>query len=310
MKRISKQFRISMFGISGLFVLAAAGCNQTNDTRTSAAGRDEVSTAPASAEVSDPQQAVRAYIRAVHTVRGAGPVALAVDGHNIVSDLKFGSASQFVGLHDPKVKIHAAADHKITVTDAAGKTIGGPLSLDLERGEDVTVVIGGTPGNITLTPFEHTNRGSKAGMAKLAVLHSDPALPEVSLQLDDKAQPNDIGYGQVTRYLEVAPGQHTLRAQYDKALAGVVDADRAGAPASPPRPAGVTGKSIVSLTQPLNLKAGEVYSVIVFADANGLPALRLLEDKFRPALIRAPDANATTTQNEEATAAANHNAAG
>lgn len=278
--------------VPGLLI-TAAGCNSARDNNSpgTTSVQTEAATAPVSAEVSDPQQAVRAYVRTVHTVPGAGPVSLAIDGTPVVDNIAFGNASEFVGLHDPKVKINATRDHQITAVNADGKILAGPLLLDLDRGEDVTIVIGGSPSNVTLTPFEHTNRGSDMGQAKLAVLHADKSLPELTLQVDGKARPNDIGYGQVTQYFNVQPGQHTLKVQYDKSLAGIVDVDKVGAPASRPRPVGVKGSVQTTLTQPLNMAAGEVYSVLVYADAKGFPKLRLLEDKFRPALIRAPDAN-------------------
>ncbi len=274
--------------VPGLLLLAA-GCNQARDDGTPAttAGAEPASTAPA--EVSDPGRAVPAYVRAVHTVRGAGPVSVAIDGTTVMENLALGEASEFIGVHDPKVKIHATRAHQITVAGADGKTLAGPLALDLERGEDITVVVGGAPGRITLTPFEHTNRGSSTrGQAKLAVLHADKALPEVGISLDGKAQPGDIGYGEVTKYFDVAPGKHMLKVHYDKSLIGIVDISRRPGIQSPP--SAVRANSIVAMTRPLNLQEGEVYSAILYADATGLPHLRLLEDKFRPALIRAPDA--------------------
>lgn len=145
-----------------------------------------------SIEVSDPHELVRAFVRAVHMVPGAGPVTVNVNGKAIATNLAFGDASEFVGLQGDKVKIHATRDHQITVTNADNKALGTPLPVDMERGEDVTIVIGGAPGKVTLTPFEHTSRGPEADQAKVAVLHADRTLGDVAISVDGKNWPGDI----------------------------------------------------------------------------------------------------------------------
>lgn len=276
-------------------LLTVAGCNQNPPGTAQTAATNSIDTVqPAAAEVTEPNQPVRAYVRAVHTVRGAGPVALAVDGENIVNDLRFGDTSEFVGVHGDKVKIHSTKAHQISVVDAANKTVAGPLSVDLERGEDVTIVLGGALGKITLKAFEHTNRGADFERAKVAVLHTDKALPEIGIAVDGKNWPGDIGYGEVTGYKALAPGAHTMKVMYDKSLVGIVDIDRRPG-ISPPPPVGIRANSLITLTQPLSLEAGKVYSVIVYADAGGQPKLHFLEDKFVPPLIRAPDAATSGT---------------
>jgi hypothetical protein len=79
---------------------------------------------------------------------------------------------------------------------------------------------------------------------------------------------------------------------YDKSLFGIVDVDRQPG-ASPPPPVAVKTTNLVTLTQPLDLEADKVYSVIVYQDAKDLPRLRLIEDKFEPALVRAEDVKTT-----------------
>lgn len=271
-------------------LLVAAGCNQGTQSGNDP-GINNIEPAPAA--VTEPNTPAAAYVRAVHTVRGAGPVTVTIDGQPAIADLAFGRASDFIGVHGEKVKIHSTQDHQITVVDAAGKTIGGPLPVDLERGEDFTVVIGGTPGKLTLTPFEHTNRGPDNENAKLAVLHADRTLPEVAIAIDSKNWTGDIGYGEVTGYRVVAPGRHTLSVMYDKTLVGILDLDRKPG-ISPPPPVGVRATNLIALKQPMELEAGKVYSVILHADANGRPKLYFLEDKFVPALIRQPDIGTPT----------------
>lgn len=276
-------------------IVALAGCSSTGQYQTAPeeqiAANPTAAPGPAPVAVTDPAQPVRAFVRAVHTVRGVGPVSLAIDGEPVASGLAFSEATSFIGVPGEKVKIHSGMPHQITVLGEGDKVLGGPLAVDLERGEDVSVVVGGSPGKITLSAFEHTNRGSARDAAKIAVLHTDPTLPEVTVLMDNKRRPGDIGFGELTGYQRVAPGAHTLKVMYDRSLVGIVDADRVPG-ASPPPPVAVRGKSLTTLSQSVDLRAGKVYSVLVYADANGRPALRFLEDKFEPTLIRAPEVGA------------------
>ena len=290
---------INIFWMVPGLLIAATGCNQSGTGTPETAGGFKQVPEP-SVAVTNPGEPVRAYVRAVHAVPGAGPVTVSIDGHPIVNDLAFGSASEFVGLQGEKIKIHATRDHKITVTDANDTTLGTPLSVDLERGEDVTVVIGGAPGKVTLTPFEHTNRGADPDQAKIAVMHADKTLPEVSITVDGKSWPGDISFGEVTGYRELAAGQHTMKVMYDKTLVGIVDVDRRPG-ASPPPPVAVRATNLITLTHQLNLQDGKVYSVVVYGDAGGTPKLRFIEDKFVPALVRAPDAGVAPATNADGT---------
>lgn len=292
-KKLRLDSRSKLLIVSAL-LLVVSGCNQTPQNATTSADGVE----PAPAEVTDPHEPAPAYVRAVHTVRGAGPLALAIDDKKLIGDLTFGAASDFVGLHGEKIEVKDDRDYRVTVLDAAGKAVGGPKKIDLDRGEDVTIVIGGTPGKITLETFDHDSHGATPEAAKLAVLHADPALPEIEIAIDNDRWKGDLEFGEVTDYRKVASGAHTMRVTYDKSRIGIVDDDDR---ADDSAPATVRSRTAVTLNQALNLEAGKVYSVIAFQDSNDLPKLRVLEDKFVPALARSPEAGSPTVAGNAAT---------
>jgi hypothetical protein len=108
--------------------------------------------------------------------------------------------------------------------------------------------------------------------------------------VDGKDWNGDLDFGEVSGYHHLTPGVHSLTVSYDKTLVKTI------APKATP-PVKVEASNFVMLTQPLDLQADKVYSVVAYADAAGLPALHLLEDKFDPALVRAPETGPAPPEN-------------
>lgn len=257
------------------------GCNTQNQqtATTTQAAPTAAPTAP------KPQ----AWVRGVHVVPGAGSVMIAVNGKTITPQFGYGNACDFVAVEPGKLKI--------TAMGANGKSIAGPMPIELERGEDMTVVVNGVPGDTALLPFKHKNGGPEKGQAKVAFMHAAKALPAVDVLINNDRYRGDVDYGVATDYKILNTGRHAMQIQYSKSLPTtpaptpiLLPGTKVIATIPAPKP-----QASITLTQELDLGPDKVYSVIVFQDAAKLPKLRLLEDKFAATLQRAPESGAQAT---------------
>ncbi len=175
----------------GMMATAAlAGCNGANTGGTAPSGaQGGVSggaqggaqgsgAAPAAPSASRPGLPAPGYVRAVHVVPGIQSLAVDVkpspnsDSGSILVGLDYGSsASSFSALQPGKLKIYAKSKD--------GKTsLAGPMPVNLDKGEDVTVVVNGVPGDVAMLPFEHKNGGPAANKGKIAFLHAAMPCPK------------------------------------------------------------------------------------------------------------------------------------
>lgn len=275
--------------------LLIAGCaqNQTPTASTTTTGNAS-NAAPVSAATTQPEKPVRGYLRALHAVPGAGTLSLTADAQKFASS-DYGDATSFEGIRAEKVKISAFGGD--------GKKVAGPMTMNLDGGEDVTVLVTGIPGDIVLLPWKHKNGGPQKGKAKIAFVHSAKALPAMEFFVDGKSFRRNIKFGIATDYTLLNPGKHLLQVSYDKSLASqivqteqpqIVTKDTAGNVLSVESPTPIQSEikrsQIVSLTQYVDLAAGKVYSVAVFTGAEKMPKVRLMEDKFAAELKNAKTA--------------------
>lgn len=258
---------------SGL-AIALAGCNVTDKEGVTVSPETVgVPQAGAPPEVTDPNKDVRAYVRVLHLVPEAGAVTLMLDGKAVGDAVTYESVSDYTGLGGEKTDINSTGKHSFTLAGADGQTLGSPLEVDLTKGEDVTIVVSGTPSDLTVTPYKHTAK-LEAGQSRLALLYSsqlgpnDKVGPTIDVMLDDKMLQNMVKSGEGLDYQNVAPGAHTL-----KVMAGTE----------------------TPLTKEVDMIAEESYTAVVYKDAAGKAALKLLNDKFVPTLVRAPSATTETT---------------
>ncbi len=253
---------------SGLALLTA-GCSdaiQRNDRTDIPPATVDVVSPGAPPSVSEPSHDTRAYVRVLHLVPEAGPVSLMLNGKSIIDSVAYETASDYVGLGDDKTDINTTGKHEFTLAGADGKPLGDPVAVDLAKGEDVTLMVSGMPGKLTVTPYHHTAKPT-ARTARLALLYTphlgpdDKLGPNLDVMLDDKVMQNAVKAGEGIAYQDVEPGIHKLK---------------------------VMSGQDVALTQPLDLQAGNSYSVIVYKDKAGKAAIKMLPDKFLPDLINAP----------------------
>ncbi len=290
------KFPLALAGVALLGVLA--GCNSSTPTQTPVASTstEADNVAPAPAAVSQPAEKARGYLRALNAVPGTGQLSLTADGQKFAMPA-YTNVSDFEGVEAEKIEVSAYGSD--------GKKVSGPMPLDLDKGEDITVLVAGIPGDVVLIPWKHKNGGPEAGKSKVAFVHSAKALPPVEIKLDGDTLRSDVEFGVATDYQSIAPGAHTFQIIYDKSIEPQIvevrsptvitkDADGKVLNVEQPTPARtvIPRKELVTLTQKVDLVAGKVYSVAVFRDGRELPKIKIMEDKFVPTTVRADDAPA------------------
>ncbi len=273
MQKVIKHRMLASVALAAGLMVVATGCNTKDNTAVDIAPSTVgVEQAGAPPSVTDPNQDVRGYVRVLHLVPEAGPVSLMLDGKSIIDSVAYDNTSDYVGLGGDKVDINSTAKHQFTLAGADGKQLGDAIAVDLTKGEDVTLIVSGTPSQLTVTPYDHTAK-PMSGTSRLALLYSpqlgpnDAIGPNIDVMLDDKMLKNAVKPGEGIAYQDVTPGAHTLK---------------------------VMSGTEMDLSLALDMNDDNSYTVVVHKDAAGKAALKLLTDKFVPTLVRAPS---VTTEN-------------
>ena len=274
-----------------LCALALAGCNSSPQ-------QTPVATAPETATVTQttnapeavaarPEQATGVFVRGIHVVPGAGEIELRDGDNSLMKGVTFGTASSFV---EVPIKGEKGTKLEISAFGDGNTHASGPMPVDVIGGEDLSVVVNGVPGDIEMMPFKHKNHGSTPGKAKIAFLHAAKGLPGVDIMVDGKPFRKDVKYGINTDYETMAPGRHEMKVAYTETTSADKIPTPVAAKDAPPAPeVMVKQRQKVTLTQDLDLTAGQVYSITVYYDDKHLPRLLLAQDKFVPTLKNAPE---------------------
>lgn len=194
----------------------------------------------------------------------------------------FGNASQFVAI-EPGERV------QISAVGAGNSRVSGPMPVDLEAGDDLTVIVNGVPGDVALLPFKGQSGGPQAGKSKISFAHAAKELGDIEIKIDGARYRADVDYGDGTDYKTLEPGRHNFSIAYSRPAKA--------APAPTPtlvpnqistQPTPFRPRENVTLTQPADLAAGKVYTLVIFYDAAKNPKARLLEDRFADTLQNAP----------------------
>jgi hypothetical protein len=163
------------------------------------------------------------------------------------------------------------------------------MPVDLESGDDLTVMVNGIPGDVALLPFKGKSGGPQAGQAKIAFAHAAKGLNPIEISIDGARFRGGVEYGVATDYKVLPPGRHKLVVSYDRPSAvaaaptPTLVPNQISAQPTPARP-----REQVTLQQEAPLDAGKVYTLVVFYTAGKQPRVRLLEDRFADTLQYAP----------------------
>ena len=224
----------------------------------------------------------KAFVRGVHVVPGIGPVTLKLDEVKLDQPFDVANASSFVAITPEK-------NLKITAIGTGNNVVSGPMPVDLEAGEDLTVVVNGVSGDVALLPLKTDSGGPDAEKAKLSILHAAKGLNALKVEIDGKPFRGDVDYGEDTDYKTLAPGTHKLQITYSRqAAATPMPTPTLMVNQISKQPTPLQPREQITLTAPLDVAAGKVYSAVVYYDLQKLPQLKVLEDRFADTLKDAP----------------------
>jgi hypothetical protein len=202
-------------------------------------------------------QTGNARLRVLHASPDAPAVDIYVDGSKAVSNLAFGSITDYVSV--------SAGNHAIKVFPASANGTGTPVidvpSLAVDSGKDYTVAAEGKVANIEAKVFVDNNAAPAAGKAHIRVVHLSPDAPNVDIFAEGAGVvvPN-LAFKAASDYLPLAAGSYNLQVR-------------------------AAGSSTAVLSLPsTNLEAGKVYTAFAIGLAAGDPALsvKLTTDATAP----------------------------
>lgn len=176
-----------------------------------------------------------AYLRIVHASPDAPTVEAYLDGQQVVSALKFTTASPYVSV--------SAGSHRLQAM-AAGSGPGGKglidTTIDLQSGQAYTVVAADTQVKMTSIVVSDITATVPDNKSAVRLFHASPDAPsvaDIALAGGGAVVFKNVAFKAGTDYLEVAPGSYAFEV----------------------RPSGTT--QAIATTPSLTLAGGEAYSV-------------------------------------------------
>ena len=142
-------------------------------------------------------------VRFVHAVPGVGEATLAVGGKEIGA-AGFGEATDRAAVPAGPATLELSAPEGVKLT--AGQ--------DLKAGRSYLVVALTTDDGGELRIFR--DRGAKANLARLRIIHAAPELGEADFTIDGEVIAKDAAYTDATDYIELQPGEYQVNVESPK----------------------------------------------------------------------------------------------
>jgi hypothetical protein len=236
----------------GAFLALCTACSSSKVAEKSSveSGADGKGTAPPAATAKQADQAIVRF----------------VNGTPEKKDLAFGDTAAFdnVGSHDVTAYKELAAErHDFKLFNADDKT--NPLATNSEgltAGKHYTILaFTEKDGKETLDPVTDDLTPPSPGMAKVRVINLAPNMKNVDLYAGGKKEAliSGAGLDSATDYKDVSPSEASLYVRNSMSKRNSV-------------PVGNE-----------NLKAGKLYTILVFADKHGKAQVKTIEDEFTAA---------------------------
>ena len=152
-----------------------------------------------------------ARLRVVHASPDAPDVDVLVDDAEVLSDVPYLAASDYLDL--------SAGEHNLKVNAAGTSTTVIDADATLADGTDYTVIASGLVADIAPIVLEDDNSAPAAGNAKVRAIHGAPSAPAVDVYVTapeadiETATPtlSTVSFGDVADYLEVPAGDYQVR---------------------------------------------------------------------------------------------------
>jgi hypothetical protein len=168
-----------------------------------------------SARAQQDQAEAKATVRVVHAVPGVESVDVLVDGQPILERLAYGSASEYLPI--------SADSHRIQIVPT-GQTADAAVfdeTVDAASGQAYIVAVFGLINEIKGHIFDVDMSEIEPGNARVRVINLSPDAGDVDLlETGGEAWFNDVGLGDASDYINIAPGTYSadLRGADDRVL--------------------------------------------------------------------------------------------
>lgn len=146
-----------------------------------------------------------ASVRVVHASPAAGNVDVFVDGNKLLSNVAFGTVSNYTNIATGSHRIQVAPVDKGVQSSVIDQT------FVLDAGVPYTVAALGTQSSdLSLTAFTDDNK-VPADKTKVRVYHLSPNTGPVDVAIGGNTVIRTLGYKQASDYQTINPGPNTLR---------------------------------------------------------------------------------------------------
>jgi hypothetical protein len=144
------------------------------------------------------------YVRILHASPGASPVDIYINNRKAISNLKYREFTEYLPLPYGRYNIKLFP---------AGRTTNPIIDtmVDIPPRTILTVAAINKPENIALLPIEDVQMPIQQGKTYLRFVHLSQNAPNVDVKLPDGTELfTDVGYKEITDYIEVNPGTYTV----------------------------------------------------------------------------------------------------
>jgi hypothetical protein len=168
-------------------------------------------------------RAFDAEARFVHNAPGSPPIDVLVDGAKIVDNLSYPNFVPSSGEHVP-----LPAGGACVLLASSGETSQAlaTTALDLPSATRWTIVAMGLPGAVTVERYPDALELPPSEIARCRMVQGIPDVGPVDLYAGNQKLISNLGYAQISPYLDIPQGTYTLRvtkAGTDETILGPLD---------------------------------------------------------------------------------------
>lgn len=184
------------------------------------------------------------YIRYFHAAPFTGPVDIYVNGQLAVTNLDYLSFTDYFQA--------VPGYYRITVYTSGGSRPILNTNITIERNMVYTAAIIGEQRNIDLQLIPDRSRNSNSSFAYTRFIHLSPNSLNCDVYIDGRLVLSDLAYTEVSNYLSLNPGLHSLQLR-------------------------IAGTNTIILDEyQLNLQNGRFYSIYIVANINNIPGIEIV----------------------------------
>lgn len=144
------------------------------------------------------------YVRFLHAAPTLSPVDIYINGELVAKNISYKNFTTYL----------KAAPGVFNITIMKTGSLGSPLLLTrlrLNKSMIYTVAIIGLPGEYELQLIGDRTRIPRSNMSYMRFIHLSPNSPSVDIYVDGRIKVSDMIYKEVTNYIALTPGKHSIQ---------------------------------------------------------------------------------------------------